>query len=337
MRWLEALRQTCEKRQPAVMATVIDASGSSPCGAGARMLVTAEAAHDTVGGGRLEQEVIAEARAMLAGKRERALHRHYPLGPDLGQCCGGAVSVYLDLIGRDEYEGWAGELLARLERDGAVRLLTDMDTGRRRVVAAEDGGKPLPGIRLHRRGRELDEEIRPERFALWLFGAGHVGSRIAQMVSVLDWRLHWVDQRPGIFPDSVGDTVVLHRPKRPELLVGDAAPGACFLVMTHSHAIDLAICEAVLRRGDFAYLGLIGSKSKRASFERHFRRKGIAQTETDRMTCPIGISAISGRRPAEIALATVAQLQMLREELLARAACENEKIAAPGRAAGGRR
>ncbi len=333
MRWLEALRREHEGHRPVVMATVIDARGSSPCRAGARMLVTADAAYDTIGGGRLEQEVIAAARAMLAGQEASVLHRHYPLGPDLGQCCGGAVTVFLDLVGADAHESWVGELLARLERDGAARMRTEMNTGRRRIFAADKEGGQSPGIHLHRQGDVLEEDIRTERFTLWLFGAGHVGRKAAQMVSAMGWRLHWADQREDIFPDTVGANVVLHRPRRPELLVGEASPGACFLVMTHSHAIDLAICEAVLRRGDFTYLGLIGSRSKRASFERYFRRKGIAPADMARLTCPIGIDGISGRSPAEIALATVAQLQILREgrdENMAR-----DTYAVPSRRAGG--
>ena len=87
-----------------------------------------------------------------------------------------------------------------------------------------------------------------------------------------------------------------------------APPGAFYLVLTHSHDLDLAITEAVLRRGDFGYLGLIGSATKRARFLRRFEQRGIAPDALARLTCPIGVPGIAGKQPAVIALAVVAQL-----------------------------
>ena len=89
----------------------------------------------------------------------------------------------------------------------------------------------------------------------------------------------------------------------------DAARDSAFhLVMTHSHQLDLALCEAVLRRGDFAYLGLIGSATKRARFEHRLREGGLDDAALARLTCPIGVPGITGKSPPEIAVAVAAQL-----------------------------
>lgn len=147
------------------------------------------------------------------------------------------------------------------------------------------------------------------RFQLQLYGAGHVGRAIARLLAGIDCRVLWIDERDAEFPVDASPPHIQRLCVEPvEAEVGAAPAGAFFLVLTHSHELDLHITEAVLRRGDFAYLGLIGSASKRARFVHRFEQRGIAAEALARLTCPIGVPGIAGKEPEVIAVATVAQL-----------------------------
>ncbi len=159
----------------------------------------------------------------------------------------------------------------------------------------------------------LFEIIRPANFDIVLFGAGHVGRALVKALSDVPCRISWIDSREDAFPPELADNVATEFSDAPEHDVADAPPGAYYLVMTHSHAIDLRICKAVLDRGDFRYLGLIGSRSKRAKFERRLSSQGVPAAQIERPTCPIGMVGISGKRPAEIAIAVAAELLALRD------------------------
>jgi xanthine dehydrogenase accessory factor len=149
----------------------------------------------------------------------------------------------------------------------------------------------------------------PPRFTLQLYGAGHVGRAIVKLLADIDCSVQWIDEReaefpPGPLPPHIDRVCV----EPVEAEVAQAAPGTCFLVLTHSHDLDLAIAQAILTRGDFAWFGLIGSATKRARFESRLRQRDVAEALLARMVCPIGLPGISGKEPAVIALAVVAQL-----------------------------
>jgi xanthine dehydrogenase accessory protein XdhC len=256
-----ALHELLARGEPAVLVEVAALKGSAPREAGARMLVTARAIHGTIGGGRLEWEATLRARTLLEGNEPSAL-LEVPLGPEIGQCCGGFVSL-------------------RLRRaDDALRAELEA------IEQAEDEKLPL----------------------VLLFGAGHVGKALASALAPLPLRVRWIDGRAGEFPDPPipGPEVVI---SERALAAVDAAPaGASYLVLTHSHALDSMVCAAVLQRGDFAYLGLIGSRTKRARFERGFRDLGIPEDRIARLVCPIGGNRIKDKRPAVIAAMTAAEL-----------------------------
>ncbi|MFQ5784142.1 MAG: xanthine dehydrogenase accessory protein XdhC [Alphaproteobacteria bacterium] len=177
----------------------------------------------------------------------------------------------------------------------------------------------------------LFEPIRPPGFALYLFGAGHVGRALVRVFADAPCCITWIDSREDSFPAELPDNVVAEFSEAPECDVADAPAGSDFLVMTHSHAVDLRICQAVLERGDFHYLGLIGSRTKRRKFERRLRQRGIDEPLLARLTCPIGISGIPGKRPSEIAIATAAELLKVHGARDGAAATEND----PGEAADG--
>lgn len=146
----------------------------------------------------------------------------------------------------------------------------------------------------------------PPLFTLQLYGAGHVGRAIVRLLSTLDCRVQWIDERDSEFPPGPDAPHIERLCVEPvEAEVSAAAPGSSFLVLTHSHELDLRLAEAILRRADFRFFGLIGSATKRARFEHRLAERGL---DTRRMTCPIGIPGIAGKAPEVIAVAAVAQL-----------------------------
>lgn len=149
------------------------------------------------------------------------------------------------------------------------------------------------------------------RFTLQLYGAGHVGRAIVRLLCGLPCRVQWIDEREAEFPPEPLPPHIERVCVEPvEVEVRSAPAGCCFLVLTHSHDLDMAITRAILQRGDFAFFGLIGSKTKRARFQNRLREQGMGQDLIDRMVCPIGVPGIEGKEPEVIALAAVAQLLM---------------------------
>ena len=244
--------------RPAMLVTVVRHRGSVPRETGTRMLVAADGVAGSIGGGQLELQAIGRARdALDAGQRTPQLI-DIALGPSLGQCCGGALSLRTEALDAAALAAWADA---------------------------------------------------PPLFHLQLYGAGHVGRAIARLLDGLPCAVQWIDERDSEFPAAPSAPHVQRLCVEPvQAEVRQAPPGAFYLVLTHSHGLDQTITEAILQRGDFAYLGLIGSASKRARFLRRFERLGIAAQTLARMTCPIGVPGIGGKQPEVIAIAVVAQL-----------------------------
>jgi len=317
--WLDALTAL---QAPAVLVTVAAVQGSVPREAGARMVVTADRLYDTIGGGHLELRGVETARAMLAAGGGRKLER-FPLGPSLGQCCGGVVQLlfeHLDAAALLPYRMLAARWQARedswrlvpVDGDGAA-VFAD---ARGQAFA---GAAALPDLPLDRRGgcrllqdadgrRWLADPLLPWRAHLVLFGAGHVGAAIVRALAALPCHVTWVDEREEMFPAELPANVRIEATDLPEAVVAEAPAGSSFLVMTHSHALDQLLCEHILRRTDFSWFGLIGSETKRAQFERRLRERGIADERLAEMTCPVGIPGIGGKMPAVIAASVAAQL-----------------------------
>ena len=154
---------------------------------------------------------------------------------------------------------------------------------------------------------------RPEpRFALQLYGAGHVGRAIVRLLAGLPCRVWWIDERESEFPDAPLPPHVERVCVEPvDAEVATAPPGCFYLVLTHSHDLDLALAQAILARDDFGFFGLIGSATKRARFEHRLLARGLPAERLARMVCPIGLPGIAGKEPEVIAMAAVAQLLQL--------------------------
>jgi len=338
--WLDHMRGFERWSEPVAMATVTRADGSTPRGVGARILVGPDRVKGTIGGGMLEYRAIALAREMLA-QGEAARREALPLGPALGQCCGGQVDLLLERIEAGaEMPPWIETLRAAQGEAEPAVIVTDLASSPVRHLTvtpwATGGDKLANNKEIVQRARRmlaegaetaehegvLYEVMRPKGLRLTLFGAGHVGRALVGVLAGVPAHIDWVDSRADQFPAELPGNVVPHVTEDYEAEVDDAATGGFFLVMTHSHGIDLEVVEAVLRRGDFAYLGLIGSATKRARFERQLKSRGLADTHLARLTCPIGIEGIGGKAPAVIAVAVAAEILQKHDQRGASAAIE---------------
>jgi xanthine dehydrogenase accessory factor len=150
----------------------------------------------------------------------------------------------------------------------------------------------------------LDNALPP----VWLYGAGHVGQALARILVELPLGLTWIDSRVELLPAPWSDSMqVLYRAD-PVVSVAAAPAGAYFLVLTHSHPLDYALCRSILERDDFAWAGLIGSASKAARFRARLARDGLDAERIARLVCPIGMIDIVSKWPAAIAVGVAAQL-----------------------------
>ena len=338
--WLDHMGGFARWSEPVAMATVIRADGSTPRGVGARILVGPKDVKGTIGGGTLEYRAIALAREMLESG-DAARREALPLGPALGQCCGGQVDLLLERMqAGDALPPWIETLRAAQAEGEPAVIVTDLGSDPVRhltVTPFTTGGDKLTdnkavvqrARRMLAEGAEsaehddlLYEVMRPKGLRLTLFGAGHVGRALVGVLAGVPAHIDWVDSRAEQFPEALPGNVVRHVTEDYEAKIDDAVTGGFFLVMTHSHGIDLEIVEAVLRRGDFAYLGLIGSATKRARFERQLKSRGLTDAHLARLTCPIGIEGIGGKAPAVIAVAVAAEILRMHDQVMGTAAIE---------------
>ncbi len=319
MNWIDAALGAIESGRVAVLVTIAQAAGSTPREAGVKMLVLDRSIVGSVGGGQLEMSAMETARQMISqGGATRRLIRQI-LGPDLGQCCGGAISLLLETLGADD-RPWLAEARARAGHSEESWLVTP-ETGAKSWLdraGAEASNWPLdraacvlPG----ERGWRVIERVVREEAPLWLFGAGHVGRALARILADLPFAITWLDSRDDAIPEDVPAEIAI----RPGIAVAEAVAHAprntLFLVMTHSHELDFEICERILRRGDFGFLGLIGSATKRARFQHRFKERGHSPALLDRLICPIGLAQVQGKQPMAIAVAVAGQLMTLRARL----------------------
>ncbi|GAB2910302.1 xanthine dehydrogenase accessory protein XdhC [Paraburkholderia jirisanensis] len=318
--WLTDLQQLLAHGDAVVLVTVARAEGSAPREAGTKMIVTREAARHTIGGGHLEWKAIETARQVLRdGMRTphtRRLER-FALGPSLGQCCGGAVVLAFERLDVGDL-GWVTSLAKRLAAGQSTLRSVSFGPAPDAVMVSE----PEPGVEsadcllwdgagFDDSGALLTETIAPRDFAVVLFGAGHVGAALVRVLGTLPCRVRWVDTRDAQFPPAEALQVrnlTIDPNDAPDEAIDEAAPHTYFIVMTHDHQLDLALAERILRRGDFAFFGMIGSHTKRKQFEHRLAARGIDPSQIARMKCPLGVDGIVDKAPEVIAISAAAQL-----------------------------
>lgn len=312
--WLQLLNRLSEDGHVALV-TLADAEGSTPREAGARMIVTS--AGDilgTIGGGTLEYRLIAEAQAALHDQNWVTQLRDIPLGPELGQCCGGRLTYLIETFA-----------LADLVhvRDFSSREAQGDFSSEGRVGKAAHLQRRADGAVLTSEPISADDDLVREVFVdqrtpVLLFGAGHVGRALTLALAPLPFRVRWIDSRDDAFPQLMPQNVTAVIAADIEAEIRLAPWNAAVLVMTHSHPLDLAIVSAALKRADLSFVGLIGSETKQARFMRRLNDSGLGEAARERLVSPIGLPQISGKEPAVIAASIVADLLIRREMALQR-------------------
>ena len=246
----------------AIVCTLTAVRGSSPREQGTFMLVGPAELFGTIGGGALEYMVIEHARRLIAnGQAEEAMD--VPLGPEIGQCCGGRVQVRL---------AYAGAAMRE-------RL--------RAQVAGEDAALPH----------------------VYVFGAGHVGRALARILSILPVQLEVIDTRReelDLLPPEIPARAVA----MPEAVVRSAPQGSSYVILTHDHALDFLIAQEALARTDAPYVGMVGSRTKRARFASWFKNEGGDAGALDRLVLPIGQMGLGDKRPEVIAALAAAEIMV---------------------------
>lgn len=292
---LSDLRRAVARHGPLTRVVIADIRGSSPREVGAAMLVWAGGQSGTIGGGTLEYEAAIAARAGRQG-----LFTH-PLGPELGQCCGGTVKLFHEVWDAQKLAAVSGNLLCRptalteVEPPLSVARLKAQARGQGTAIAPQlvDGWMVEP---IHEPARQL-----------WIWGAGHVGRALVQVLHPLpDLAVTWVDTSRDRYPGELPEAVTILPTPHPAKLVPHAPQEAEHLILTYSHQLDLELCHQLLRH-DFRFAGLIGSQTKWARFRSRLRALGHTSDQIQRITCPIGDPTL-GKHPQAIAIGVGAML-----------------------------
>ncbi len=257
---MSGVAEFLSQNSQAAIVRMVSVLGSSPREEGTWMLVAEGACYGTIGGGYLEYMAIDEARALLAKQGEDKV-LDVPLGPEIGQCCGGRVKLTVAQV--DE-------------------------TVRAELIRAEaDERQAYPDV--------------------YLFGAGHVGRALSDAFSLLPVHPIVVDTRAEELA-LIDEEIDKRLTPMPEEVARAAAPGSVFIILTHDHSLDFLIaCEALVRE-DAAYVGMIGSQTKRATFESWCRKSSEVKVNPAKLVCPMGVSVNKDKRPEVIAAFVVAEV-----------------------------
>lgn len=230
------------------------------------MLVNQSSIFRTIGGGQLESIAIEKARTLLLSNTKETLELNIPLGPEIGQCCGGHVTISITQLSQNDLDHYRQLLQNELEAQPHI----------------------------------------------YIFGAGHVGKALAEAFTLLPYKAILIDSREDELANApIG--VEAQLTSLPEAIIRTAKPDSAYVILTHDHALDFMIADAALARGDAAYIGMIGSKTKRASFNSWYKQENGHSVDINKLTCPIGSNSTNGKsvgdkRPEIIAALAVSEI-----------------------------
>ncbi|MFL4468657.1 xanthine dehydrogenase accessory protein XdhC [Tateyamaria armeniaca] len=299
----DTLIAACTAHGRVVRVVIAAVHGSAPREVGAAMCVWESGQSGTIGGGALEYELAIAARALTQDTTSR-----HALGPDLGQCCGGAVEVLSEVFDLPRALALPTDVIARGPDPMPLSI-------KRMLSAARNQGQIPDAQRID---GWMIEGVRPPDHALWIWGAGHVGRALVDVLHPIPGiAITWVDTAADRFPDDVPNCVTVVPAGDPSRLVPHAPVDADHLILTYSHDLDLSLCHAVLQHG-FGSAGLIGSATKWARFRKRLSMLGHGSDQIARITCPIGDPAL-GKQPHMIAIGVAHRLLMERRRAHVRA------------------
>jgi xanthine dehydrogenase accessory factor len=285
---------------------IADHKGSSPREAGTSMLVWAAGFFGTIGGGALEHQAIKAAQNQLKDTIPPTIHK-IPLGPSLGQCCGGSVTLVTECFTQANLPQ-PGDIYAR-----AVKPNTPEPLWVKHAKANARNGAETPETKLQ--NGWLVEPVAKPRQPVWIYGAGHVGRAIIDSLQGLPFAATWVDTNATRFPGLIPDDVTQLIATNPALVAKHAPSDAQHFILTYSHALDLELCHAILGHS-FKSIGLIGSKTKHARFTAKLLALGHTHSQISRIICPIGDPSL-GKEPKAIALGIACALVKERSRMSA--------------------
>ena len=281
---LKRLKQLIDCHGRVARIVITDVRGSTPRTVGTEMFVWNSGQDGTIGGGALEYQVTNAAQLALVD--QHTWTHTYPLGPNLGQCCGGSVGILCEVFDNTTLPTAAVDFVAR---PLSVSI------------------KPIDHSNLTVKSGEIREPLRPSGTPIWIWGAGHVGRALVHILQTLpQFDLTWVDFDQSRFPPNTGGSTTVIQASAMPMLVPHAPTDAHHFILTHSHDVDLALCHALLKH-DFEYAGLIGSDTKWSRFRKRLTDAGLEMSDIERITCPIGRPEY-GKHPSEIAIGILCNL-----------------------------
>ena len=297
--WLHTLLKQLDAGTSSVLVMIAHIRGSAPREQGAYMVVDEQGFCGSIGGGALEYQALQIARSLLENPSDRGFERTWrdiALGPNLGQCCGGHVTLL--------FESYAPSLLPHM---------TALSQGEGSILHAQSSDE-LPII-CDKTANLYDAKTRSyssaklqSRDHLYIYGAGHVGRALMDVTAGLQLQRFWVDDDKSRFPEKIANDIEKVIARDMSLIANHAPANSYHIVLTYSHQLDEEIVRAILHKNEFLQLGLIGSRTKAARFKNRFAKEGLSTSVIERMICPIGLMDITSKKPEHVALSIAGQI-----------------------------
>jgi xanthine dehydrogenase accessory factor len=285
---------------------ILKTFGSAPRDEGTTMLIWDSGQFGTIGGGELEYQVTRLAKKIIIDNKGSRIKK-FSLGPDMGQCCGGAVELLIEILDETKVKFISVD-------DGffARPVFKDEKSLNVQALIKSYRNKSVP-IKTSFKDGWLFEPVTKEKELVWIYGAGHVGTAIANILSKLSqFSVTCIDTSQDRYPDNFPKTVEKLITKNPGHIVQYAPSETHHLILTYSHALDLEICHQLLQH-NFATAGLIGSKTKWARFKKRLNELNYTFEQINRIICPIGEPSF-GKSPYEIAIGVASMLLEKKEK-----------------------